>query len=265
MQCITAVNTSNFVYGADGIRRQSMVNGTTTDFIVDNSLFIRERNHATGVNLVTYLVGFRGPEYRRDDVTNQLSWYVYDGLGSVLGEVNANGSIISSRKYDVYGLIRGGNNAGGTSNHKFVGQLGHPSEETTGLICMQARYYDPAIGRFICEDSARQGANWFVYCGDNPVNRLDATGNNWWQLFQAWLNSPDSSAAQKQFQDSTINLLRYWDATRNGSRLFGFVDPKVELVQEYLLEKYEALLKVLGFSKNGAYIAIKGDEIDEEL
>lgn len=94
----------------------------------------------------------------------------------MLGEVDPNGNITSSRKYDVYGLIRGGNNPGGTSSHKFVGQLGHPSEDNTGLIYMRARYYDPAIGRFTSEDPALSGNNWFVYCMNDPINCTDEDG-----------------------------------------------------------------------------------------
>ena len=50
------------------------------------------------------------------------------------------------------------------------------SEDETGLIYMRARYMDPALGRFISEDPSRDGVNWFVYCGSNPVNLGDRTG-----------------------------------------------------------------------------------------
>ena len=56
--------------------------------------------------------------------------------------------------------------------------LGHTSESDTGLIYMRARYYDPVVGRFVSEDPARDGANWFAYCADNPVNRVDPTGES---------------------------------------------------------------------------------------
>ena len=178
VRCVNGANTSSFIYGSDGIRRQSTVNGTTTDFVLDASMFVQERNHATGVNTATYFVGARGPEYRRDETTGQVRWYIYDGLGSVLGEVDPSGNITSSRKYDVYGLIRGGNNPSGTSSHKYVGALGHPSEDNTGLIYMRARYYDPVIGRFASQDPARHGSNWFAYCHGNPTNYYDSNGKD---------------------------------------------------------------------------------------
>jgi len=88
-----------------------------------------------------------GGRDRRDDQTQAIRWYLYDGLGSVLGEVDTAGNLTASRKYDVYGLVRAGDS--GTSRHKFVGSLGHTSEDETGLIYMRARWMDPALGRRI--------------------------------------------------------------------------------------------------------------------
>ena len=152
-------------------------------------MMVREmkKNVSTGAffNSATYLVGPRGPEYRRDDTAVELDsqgrqvskcrWYVYDGLGSVVGEMDPNGSLTSSPKYDVYGLVRS-NPGTASSKMGFVGSLGHLSEAETGLIYMRARCYDPALGRFESEDPGAHGSNWFVYCGNNPVNEVDATG-----------------------------------------------------------------------------------------
>ena len=41
---------------------------------------------------------------------------------------------------------------------------------------LRARYYDPTTGRFTSEDPAKDGLNWYVYCGNNPINRWDPTG-----------------------------------------------------------------------------------------
>jgi RHS repeat-associated protein len=74
-----------------------------------------------------------------------------------------------------YGAVRSSTGTS-TSKHKFVGSLGHPSEDETGLTYMQARYYDPQTGRFSSEDSALHGTNWYVYCSNNPTNFSDADG-----------------------------------------------------------------------------------------
>ncbi|MCI8485337.1 MAG: hypothetical protein HFH41_13515, partial [Lachnospiraceae bacterium] len=48
----------------------------------------------------------------------------------------------------------------------------------TGLYYLRARYYDPELGRFLTEDPAQDGLNWFVYCGNNPVMFVDPWGLN---------------------------------------------------------------------------------------
>lgn len=53
----------------------------------------------------TYLIGPRGPEYKRDAAGN-VKWNSYDGLGSMLGEVDANGNLTATKSYDVFGVVR---------------------------------------------------------------------------------------------------------------------------------------------------------------
>jgi RHS repeat-associated protein len=186
VQCVMNGTTCQYVYGPDGLRRQqSVTNGgttTTTNFVIDGSMDVQEVNpNATGGPAVvqTYLTGPRGPECRIDTTSGSpnYSFYLYDGLGSVVGEVNSAGNFISHRTYDVFGAPRSYSDAGG-GKHKFVGNAGHQTDPETGLIYMRARYMDPAIGRFISEDPGRHGANWFVYCNDNPINMVDSNGKD---------------------------------------------------------------------------------------
>ena len=86
-------------------------------------LSIKVREKLNGVTKATYLAGPRGLQYRRDDQAGTVRSYVYDGLGSVLAEVDPNGTVTASRNYDVYGLVRSSTGTS-TSNHKFVGSLG---------------------------------------------------------------------------------------------------------------------------------------------
>jgi hypothetical protein len=108
VQCVKGGITSQFLYGADGNRRQTSVNnGTTTTVrknVLDNGMLLRELDGSTSA--ATYFQGASGPVYRRNDsITGQpIVWYVYDGLGSVACELNPNGTVAARKKTDVYGM-----------------------------------------------------------------------------------------------------------------------------------------------------------------
>jgi RHS repeat-associated protein len=67
----------------------------------------------------------------------------------------------------------------GYPNTRYCANLGHKQDDESGLIYMRARYYEPWTGRFVSEDPARDGINWFVYCGNNAVHRVDDSGREY--------------------------------------------------------------------------------------
>jgi len=241
VSCLINGNTTAYRYGADGLRRQATKNGGSTDSAYDGSMLVRE-GHASGGSLTpatvtaTYFIGARGPEYRRDDTQTEIDsqgrtvtkarWYVFDGLGSVVGEVDASGNLTSSPKYDVYGAVRAN---GGTASSKqgFVGALGHVSDDT-GLVYMRARYYDANLGRFTSEDPSKNGMNWYVYASDNPINSVDANGKvpfsiavqsaNLWE--EMWLAADDGATVGDLLQ--MFNGDVYFAAGSQGA-----LDPRV--------------------------------------
>lgn len=61
----------------------------------------------------------------------------------------------------------------------------------TGLYFYNARYYNPALGRFVSPDSLvsspgdPQSLNRYSYTDNNPVNRIDPSGHGWFsKLFK---------------------------------------------------------------------------------
>ncbi|MGB8011037.1 MAG: NucA/NucB deoxyribonuclease domain-containing protein, partial [Terriglobales bacterium] len=45
-----------------------------------------------------------------------------------------------------------------------------------GQYYFNARWYDPELGRFITEDPARSGDNWFAFCNNDPLSLIDPSG-----------------------------------------------------------------------------------------
>ena len=66
-------------------------------------------------------------------------------------------------------------------------------DEESKLYYLFARYYDPFTHTFISLDSPKyldintlEGTYLYCYCGDNPIMRVDPTGENWWD--DLWKN-----------------------------------------------------------------------------
>lgn len=110
------------------------------------------------------------------------NYIVQDLLGSSVLELNANGKVIDSTHYRPYGQpIEGVDN-----DEK--GYTGHLHDNDLGLIYMQARYYDPVIGRFYSNDpvdalgqmqrgnSIVHGFNRYAYVNNNPYKYTDPNG-----------------------------------------------------------------------------------------
>ena len=117
-----------------------------------------------------------GLSERRDGVTTFDS---FDRLGN-LWTVDGTASQYNQSYYqDTTGFGSGqGMGIGGTdaSPFKFGGGNGCQSDGDTGLVLMGHRYYDPRIGRFLSQDPAGDGDNWYSYADNNPVNHTDPSG-----------------------------------------------------------------------------------------
>ncbi len=108
-----------------------------------------------------------------------LTWLLSDHLGSTSVTVDASGNLVSSLRYTAFGEVRA---ASGTTStdYRYTGQR---SDAEIGLYYYVARFYDPALGRFIQADTVVPGVGnpvaWdrYAYSGNNPINYNDPTGH----------------------------------------------------------------------------------------
>ena len=102
-----------------------------------------------------------------------------DHLGSVNVTLAANGTIGSRLRYDPWGKQRYAQNVTPTG-YRYTAQR---FDDKLGLYDYNARYYDPAIGRFLSADTIvpdptnPQQFNRFSYVANNPVRFIDPTGH----------------------------------------------------------------------------------------
>jgi RHS repeat-associated protein len=102
-----------------------------------------------------------------------LRWLLDDGHGNLVRLMAPNYTLSAFQWRGVWGEVQGSLGTG----RGYCANLGRPEDET-GLVYMRARYYEPATGRFISEDLARDGVNWYLYASGNPTNRMDPSGHN---------------------------------------------------------------------------------------
>jgi len=112
------------------------------------------------------------------DTAGTLSVYHADGLGSVREQTNAAGTVTSITQTDAFGVPL---TPPGTSSSQPFGFAGE-QRDSDGLMYLRARYYDPAIGRFMSRDPLAggmgfpQSLNRYSYALNNPVSNIDPSG-----------------------------------------------------------------------------------------
>ena len=52
----------------------------------------------------------------------------------------------------------------------------YPYDPVTGVYFAHARLYDADLGRMLSKDPVKRGLNGYPYCGNDPVNHTDPTG-----------------------------------------------------------------------------------------
>ncbi len=107
-----------------------------------------------------------------------LTYMLSDHLGSTSLMTNASGAVISETRYTAWGEVR--YQAGTTSTgYTYTGQYSNTAD--FGLMYYNARWYDPALGRFAQADTivpaGVQGYDRYAYVNNNPVRYTDPSGH----------------------------------------------------------------------------------------
>lgn len=170
----------SYAYNTDGQRISKTVDGTTYNYYYLGDQLVEmawgtNRMHFTYDAVGPLSVNFNGTEY----------FYLKNGQRDVTGLVDSTGAKVVQYTYDTWGEVW--TVSGSLSST--LGKLNpfryrsYVYDNETGLYYLNSRYYNPVWGRFINADgfvSTGQGIsgdNMFAYCGNNPVNRYDPSGN----------------------------------------------------------------------------------------
>jgi RHS repeat-associated protein len=162
---VAKLNNVSLQYDAFGRRIQ---NAAGTSFLYDGANAAQELSGNTvTANLVS---GGLDEIFSRADSSGAFS-QLKEALGSTIALVDSSGNVQTSYTYDPYGNT----SVTGTSNGNEFQYTGRENEGN-GLYFYRARYYLPSMGRFINEDPAGAGDNFYRYADDDPVNLIDPFG-----------------------------------------------------------------------------------------
>ena len=147
----TVADTSSTTYDGDGLRTSATT--TATGGSASSQSFVWDITSSVPSLLMdstnAYIYGPSGTPIEQVNLsTGSVSYLVGDALGSVRGVVSSGGSLTASTSYDAYGSPE---TTGGLSSCTPFGFAGGYTD-STGLIYLIGRYYDPQTGQFLSVD-----------------------------------------------------------------------------------------------------------------
>jgi RHS repeat-associated protein len=155
----TSGSTGSFVYDPAGRRATKVISGTQTNFLYDLANPVQELSGTTPTaNLLT---GGLDQYFTRTDA-NGTANFLTDALGGTAALTGGVGTVQTQYTVDPFGnTVQSGTSS--TNSFAYTGR----ENDGTGLYYYRARYYNPAIGRFVTEDpigfasGGLKAAYWF--------------------------------------------------------------------------------------------------------
>ena len=167
------VNAS-FVYDGIGRRENKTINGSLTEFLYDGINPVQETSGAT--ILANILPSLEIDEFltRTDVVAGVTSNFLTGALGSPVAVADNSGAVQTEYTYESFGRTSA-TGASNSSSYQYTGR----ENDGTGLFYFRARYYHPALQRFISEDPIEfkgENENLYSYVFNTPTNDTDPWG-----------------------------------------------------------------------------------------
>ena len=177
-----------FSYNADGVRNGKTYwdkNGIPTyhRYTVDGNRIISETVSGAENYTLYYLYGANGGI--EGFIYNNTYYYFQKNIqGDIIRICNCLGETVVEYGYDVWGTVTSvtGDLASTIGQINPFRYRGYYYDVETGWYYLNARYYDPTVGRFLSPDTilgangGLQGYNLFAYCNNNPVMFADPSG-----------------------------------------------------------------------------------------
>lgn len=172
-------NVARYTYSDDGNRIAKEVSGETTFYINDGHLVLNEISQLGGWK--TLVTGRDLQQVAEVTNGNQIKYLHQDIMGSTMLMTDEQGAVVQSYEYMPFGEVVGAQGTAGAAETHFQ-FTGQEFDAESGLIYMNARYYNPALGRFLSRDPVLGSdgdflsRNPYIYAKNNPLKYRDPTG-----------------------------------------------------------------------------------------
>ena len=179
-------------YNANGIRVEKSVGNVTHKYYLEENNIVREQVTGNSNYNLYYMYGLDGIvgfTYVNGG-TSKNYYYRKNLFGDIIAMFDGNGTVYAKYAYDAWGncsILQDTNGMGTFNPYRY---RGYYFDTELNLYYLNARYYDPEIGRFISQDDISyldpetlNGLNLFVYCLNNPVMDTDPDGTWSWARF----------------------------------------------------------------------------------
>jgi len=219
IQVTNGVDVTTYKYDGDGRRISKTVNGEKTYYAYGTGLNVLTEFNSQGIPKFDYIyAGNKNIARVNFDATGtpeSKTFYHSDHLGSNIAITDATSTVEWDRVYLPYGEGFNDPNVDFLQNtHEYTAK---ELDEDIGLYYYGARYYNPAIGRFMSVDPAGgdltdpQSWNRYAYVQNNPYKYVDPDGE--FAIFAAaaiagigLLTFPDVANAPATLFDELIPL-----------------------------------------------------------
>lgn len=175
-----------YFYDHTGRRSRKTVDGVTTDFRMAGELLMSQK----AGDVTTYFSYDSAGNLIGMSAGRERYFYTRNAQNDITGLIDENGVSVVQYQYDSWGKLLGitGSLASTIGKRNPFRYRGYYYDDETGMYYLQSRYYDPEIKRFICADNISMleasietvhNRNLYVYCDNNPIVRVDGTGQGW--------------------------------------------------------------------------------------
>ncbi len=219
------------------------------------------------------------PDFRITDAggaNEAVSYLNRDHLASVRLITNSSGVAEQSNTYTPFGDpdTQTLQTTAIPEEHSFIGER---YDTSTGLLFLNARYYDPDLGRFLQPDwwevrIPGVGINRYTYSMNDPVNLSDPSGHITIIVHGTWGRASDWKEEGSEFYDDVADafdekpVIFYWSGGNNRSARENAAEALAAFIAEEMAELgNDEPLNIVSHSHGGNVVKEYSNRADAEF